>query len=134
MRRGTLPSVNFEPKEYKMSGEKKSPRRRLDRRRSERLIGNYTSDSRHPFSRQQSISEDLPMNTNASSNFRPDKQNNNDIAIVPEWLRKNPLQLNYINNCDRNQNNLKSHHRYDDRESEDCSCINSAKNETGRFY
>ena len=135
IRRGTLPSVNVEPKGYKTSGENKSPKRRLDRRRSERLIGNYTSDSRHQFSRQQSISEDLPMNT-SSSNFRPDKQNynNNDVTTVPEWLRKNPLQLNYINNCDRNHNNVKNKNRYNSLESEDYTWSNSMRNETGIFY
>ena len=128
-----MPSVNIEPKGYKTSGENKSPKRRLDRRRSERLIGNYTSDSRHQFSRQESISEDLPM-TNSSSNFRPNKHNynNNDITTVPEWLRKNPLQLNYINNCDRNQNNnVKNKNRYNSLESADYDWSNSARNETG---
>ena len=134
-KRGTLPSVNHDPKNYRIKGEKKSPARRLDRRRSERLIGNYTSDNRYPFSRQPSISEELPtMTTNSSPKHRLERQNNeytdSDKTIVPEWLRKNPLQLHYINNCDRNRNDLKNRNNLGYSEDDSNS---PRKNDSGIF-
>ena len=111
-KRAPLPSVSHESIGQRFKGEKKSPARRLDRRRSERIIGNYTSDTRYPFSRQPSISEELPtMKNNSSPKHRLDRKKieytDSDKTLVPEWLRKNPLQLHYINNCERNRNDLR---------------------------
>ena len=129
-KRTTLPSVNHESRNYKSSVEMKSPKRRLNRKRSERLIGNYASDSRHPFFRQPSISEELPNNSNTT--FISDKQNNNNhINMVPEWLRKNPLQLHYINNCERSKNNLKSSSQFEICENSEDDCNSTIRNQTG---
>ena len=52
------------------------------------------------------------MTNSSSPKHRLVRQNNEyidgDKTMVPEWLRKNPLQLHYINNCDRNRNDLKN--------------------------
>lgn len=126
-----MPSVNHESTNYQTNAEKKSPKRRLDRQRSERLIGNYTSDSRHQFSRQPSISEELPSTSN--SNYRLDKQNNNNnhLTMVPEWLRKNPLQLHYVNNCERSKNSLKNNNQYEVHNNEKDDWTTPIRSKTG---
>ena len=139
-KRATLPSVSHDSIVHNSKGQKKSPARRLDRRRSERLIGNYTSDTRYPFSRQPSISEELPMmSSNKSPKHRLDRKNNeytdSDKTMVPDWLRKNPLQLHYINNCDRNRNDLQGQNIYQEQlEFNEDDFSTPRKNDSGDFF
>ena len=51
------------------------------------------------------------MNSSSKSKF--DKHNNtyDRLTTVPEWLRKSPLQLHYINNCDKKANKLRNGQR-----------------------
>ena len=92
-----------------LNAENRSPKRQLDRSRSKRLIGNYTTDHLRQISRQESIIEELPIKYNDSYNHKVIKQNTGktkNFTIVPEWLRKKPLQLHYINNCNQKENNV----------------------------
>ena len=95
-----LPSVSHENGSFRnnVSYENRSPKRRLDKKRNERVIGSYAGDKRQ-LARQPSISEEHE-NANMES-YEENNINNNHLTMVPEWLRKNPLQLHYINNCDR---------------------------------
>ena len=91
--------------------ENRSPKRQLDRRRSNKLIGNYTTDHLRQISRQDGIIEELPNTYNDNYNHNAIKQNTGktkNFTIVPEWLRKKPLQLHYINNCNQKENNVDS--------------------------
>ena len=53
---------------------------------------------------------------NSSSKFKLDKHNNSydRLTTVPEWLRKSPLQLHYINNCDKKANKLRHSNQYEE--------------------
>ena len=112
IRRPTLPSVTSGSRGNKMvNAENRSPKRQLDRSRSKRLIGNYSTDHLRQISRQESIIEELPIKYNDNYNHKAIKQNTGktkNFTIVPEWLRKKPLQLHYINNCNQNENNVEN--------------------------
>ena len=77
------------------------------------------------------------MTNSSSPKHRLIRQNNEyidgDKTMVPEWLRKNPLQLHYINNCDRNRNDLKNRNDYQQNLGHSEDDLNSArKNESGK--
>jgi len=94
-----------------VNAENRSPKRQLDRSRSKRLIGNYTTDHLRQVPRPESIIEELPIKYNDNYNDKVIKQNTGktkNFTIVPEWLRKKPLQLHYINNCNQKENNVEN--------------------------
>ena len=78
------------------------------------------------------------MTKSSSPKHRLVRQNNEyidgDKTMVPEWLRKNPLQLHYINNCDRNRNDLKNRNNNDQIVGYSEYDLNSPrKNESGKY-
>ena len=107
-----MPSVTPGSRGNKMvNAENRSPKRQLDKSRSKRLIGNYSTDHLRQISRQESIIEELPIKYNDNCNDKVIKQNTGkakNFTIVPEWLRKKPLQLHYINNCNQKENNVEN--------------------------
>ena len=123
-----LPSVSHENGSFRnnVSYENRSPKRRLDKKRNERVIGSYAGDKRQ-FARQPSISEE-----HENTKVEPCEQNNINnrrLTIVPEWLRKNPLQLHYINNCDRTKHHINHRGKHEVHEAE---CNAQSENKKGK--
>ena len=79
------------------------------------------------------------MKNNSSPKHRLDRKKieytDSDKTLVPEWLRKNPLQLHYINNCERNRNDLRDQNgRQEHLEFNDDDFNYPRKNDSGELF